>query len=149
MKNTLLTLSFLLFTSVTFAQTDSHTQAINKLMEVMHMEKQIEESSEKMFELQAQAMPQLTQYKDVMLGFFRKYINWKNIGDDVKNVYKELFTEQEIRDLIAFYQTETGQKVVKVTPTLTTSIARISQQVVMQHKAELQQTIMNARQQQN
>lgn len=144
MKKILLLSCFVLISSISFAQTTSHDQAVNELMEVMNMEQQISKNAIRMFEVQAQAMPQIAQFKDVMMDFFHKYINWQSMGDDIKKVYKDLFTEQEIRALIAFYQTETGQKLISVTPELTTRLATISQQIVLEHKAELQQNIMNA-----
>ena len=144
MKKIALTLCLFLLSTAAFAQTDSHTQAVNELMEAMDMENQISESADRMLNLQAQAMPQMAAYKDVMSDFFHKYINWENLGDDVKQVYKESFTEKEIRDLIAFYKTDTGQKLAKISPELTEKTARISQQMVMKHQAELQRKIMKA-----
>lgn len=144
MKKIILTFAILLFASVGFAQTDSHTQAVNELMEVMNMKQQMEESAERMFALQAKQMPQIAQYKDIMLEFFNKYINWETIGEDVKQVYKNSFTEEEVRDLIAFFKTETGQKFTKQNPEINQKIAEISQSIVMQHQAELQGKIMEA-----
>lgn len=144
MKKIILTFGLFLLSTAAFAQTDSHMQAVNKLMEAMDMENQISESADRMLNLQAQAMPQMAAYKDVMSDFFHKYINWENLSDDIKKVYKESFTEQEIRDLIAFYQTETGQKLAKISPELTEKTAKISQQMVMEHQAELRRKIMKA-----
>lgn len=148
MKKVILTFAFLIFASVGFAQTDSHTQAVNELMEVMNMKQQMEESAERMFELQAKQMPQIAQYKDIMLDFFNKYINWETIGEDIKQVYKNSFTEEEIRDLIAFFKTDTGQKFTTQNPEINQQIAEISQSIVMQHQAELQGKIMEAMQDQ-
>lgn len=144
MKKAILTFSFLILASVGFAQTDSHTQAVNELMEVMNMKQQMEESAERMFELQARQMPQIAQYKEIMLEFFNKYINWETIGEDVKQVYKNSFTEAEIRDLIAFFKTDTGQKFTTQNPEINQKIAEISQNIVMQHQTELQNRIMQA-----
>lgn len=144
MKKTLLLLCLLFTASTAFAQ--SKSDAVNKLMNVMQMKQQIEKSAEKMIEIQMQARPQMAKYKDVMLNFFNKYLTWERLGDDVKETYSNLFTEQEIRALIDFYQTPTGQKLIKVKTKLSTKMAKISQQVVMAHQAELRQAIMDAMQ---
>ncbi len=107
------------------------------------------ESADRMFELQAKQMPQITQYKEIMTEFFNKYINWDTIGEDVKEIYKNSFTESEIEDLIAFFSTETGQKFVMTNPEIQQKIAELTQGIVMKHQAELQQKIMESMQDQN
>ncbi|WP_138429143.1 DUF2059 domain-containing protein [Fodinibius saliphilus] len=142
MKKILLTVFLFIFSATAFAQIDSHMQAVNELMEVMHMKEQITESADRMLKLQVQASPQMAQHQDIMSDFFHKYINWKNIGDDIKKVYKETFTEDEIRELTAFYNSDIGQKYARLTPTITEETAKITQGVIKDHQMELQQKIM-------
>lgn len=146
MKKYIFCLCFVFIASLGFAQSNSEKEAVNELVQVMNLKQQINESAERMFEVQAKAMPQIVQYKDVMMDFFKKYLNWETMGEKIKQVYAESFTEEEIRDLIAFYKTDTGQKLVKVQPTITTKMASISQGIVMEHQMELRQKIMDARQ---
>ena len=146
MKKLLFTFCLILFCSSLYAQEDSHMQAVDELMDAMHMKQQVEESAERMLKVQAQSMPQIAQYKDVMEAFFDKYINWETVGDEIKKVYKESFTEQEIQDLITFYESDIGQKYAKSMPKITEKTALISQGIVMEHQAELQQKIMDSMQ---
>ena len=43
----------------------------------------------------------------------------------VIQIYSNRFTHQEIKDLIAFYETPTGQKIIRITPNLTKELAVI------------------------
>ena len=61
----------ILFYCSGFAQTDSHSRAVNELVEVMHLKDQITESANRMLNLQIQAMPQMAPYKDTMSEFFK------------------------------------------------------------------------------
>ena len=144
MKSLLATTIFLFMSITCIAQTDSHMQAVNELMEAMHMEQQLKESTERTIKVQAQSMPQVAQYQDVMKEFFNKYITWEKLGDDIKKAYKESFTEQEIRDLTSFFKTESGQKYAKIMPELSEKLALMSNAVVMENQFELQQMIMDA-----
>jgi|AntRauTorcE11897_2_1112592.scaffolds.fasta_scaffold27034_2 hypothetical protein len=148
MKKLVLTLTLVLFSSALYAQEDSHMQAVNELVDVMHMEQQMNESAERMFEMQAKQMPQIKQYEDVMMEFFNKYITWEKIGDQVKQVYKNNFSEQQLRELIDFMETDTGQAFAKKSPTVMQEVASISQGIVMEHQQELTQKMMEAMQDQ-
>lgn len=53
-------------------------QAVDKLMEAMHMKEQIAGSTNRMMNVQLQSMPQLAPYKGTMSEFFDKYVSWKN-----------------------------------------------------------------------
>lgn len=149
MKKVIITFCLILLASVSFAQSNAETQAVNELMKVMNLEQQINESAERMFEVQSKAMPQILPYKDVMLDFFHKYINWDSLGVQIKKIYTDTFTEAELSDLVVFYKTDTGQKLVKSQPIITSKMASISQNAVMEHQMELQQSIMNAVQSKN
>lgn len=149
MKKIIITSCLMFIASVSFAQSNAETQAVNELMKVMNLEQQINESAERMFEVQSKAMPQILPYKDVMLDFFHKYINWDTLGEQIKKVYTDTFTEAELSDLVVFYKTDTGQKLVKSQPIITSKMASISQNAVMEHQVELQQSIMNAVQNKN
>ena len=144
MKSLFTSFIFLFISITCFAQTDSHMQAVDELMETMHMEQQIKESADRMLKVQAQSMPQMAQYQDVMKEFFNKYITWEKLGDKIKQVYKESFTEEEIREITEFYKTDIGQKMARITPEISEKQALISQNIVMENQAELQQMIMDA-----
>ena len=133
-----------LLASSLYAQQDSHMQAVNEFIEVTQMKGNLGQASERMINLQIEAMPQMAQFKDVLIKFHNKYVTWDRMSDKIKNVYKKNYTEQEIRDIIAFYKTDTGQKFAKRNQKVAFQIMRISQQQAMKHQAKLREMIMNA-----
>jgi hypothetical protein len=63
------------------------------------------------------------------------------LKDDLVSMYVAEFTEQEVRDLVKFYQTPLGKKTADKMPILTSKGAQLGASKVDAHKAELQQMI--------
>ncbi len=113
------------------AQTeDSHTAAVNELLSIMDMEAMLSETINASLDMQIQQNPALAQYREVMLEFFDKYMSWETLKDDFIKIYKAEFTEKEIRDLIAFYKTDTGKKAMQKIPVLFQKGAAVGQKRV-------------------
>jgi hypothetical protein len=56
-------------------------------------------------------------------------------------MYTEAFTEQELRDLIVFYRTPTGQKALTLLPELVSQGAQLGMIEARARQSELQQLI--------
>ena len=56
-----------------------------------------------------------------------KAVGWDKLKPDMVKLYTSNFSEQELKDLIAFYQSPLGQKVLQKMPTLTAQSAEITQ----------------------
>lgn len=54
----------------------------------------------------------LNKYKTII----REEFSWQKTLPDYIRVYREIFTEDEIQSLIAFYESPTGQMLVRKTP---------------------------------
>ncbi|HBX57363.1 DUF2059 domain-containing protein [Pseudomonas sp. UBA2684] len=54
-------------------------------------------------------------------------VGWDKIKPDMVKLYTSNFNEQELRELIAFYQSPLGQKVLQKMPTLTAQSAQLTQ----------------------
>ena len=54
----------------------------------------------------------LNQYKTIV----REEFSWQKTLPDYIRIYREIFTEEEIQSLIAFYESPTGQMFVRKTP---------------------------------
>ena len=55
-------------------------------------------------------------------------IGWEQLKGDLIAVYTDTFSEEELRQLLAFYQSPVGQKVLQNMPQLTAESARLTQQ---------------------
>ena len=122
-------------------QTSTHKRAAEELMEALQMDKMLDKSVGVMLDLQFQQAPQLLEKKAVVVAFFRKYMSWNALRDDLVSLYVVSFTERELRDLTAFYKTPTGQKAISVMPTLMQEGAKLGQQRVQEHMPELVQAL--------
>lgn len=54
-------------------------------------------------------------------------VGWDRLRPDMVRLYTSHFSEQELKDLIAFYESPLGQKVLLKMPTLTAQSAQITQ----------------------
>ncbi len=87
-------------------------------------------------------MPQLSAVEGVMRDFFNKYMSYEAMRDDYVELYASVYTEKELKDLIKFYRTPLGKKVVATTPELTAKGTELGQRIVAEHMTELQTAIM-------
>jgi hypothetical protein len=116
--------------------------AARELVEALNMQKVIDRSMETMLRLQVQQNPQLGQFADVMREFFGKYMTWAALRDSYAQIYADMFTEPELRDMLAFYRSPTGRKLADVTPDLMERGSDLGRDAVQAHLPELQQMIM-------
>lgn len=62
--------------------------------------------------------PRMRAYEDVINAWFRKVVDLDRLSRDIALVYAERFTEQELRDMVAFYRSPTGKKLIRETPVM-------------------------------
>jgi hypothetical protein len=67
---------------------------------------------------QIQQMPQLAPYRNVLESFYREQMDWKTLEPEFTKLYLDVFSESELREMIAFYQTPLGQKMQAKMPLL-------------------------------
>lgn len=98
--------------------TATHREAVRQLMEVTHVRELTEQSAETMLKGQLQQMPQLAPFASVLQDFYREQMSWSLLEPEYTRAYMEVFTEPEVRELIAFYQTPLGQRMLAKMPLL-------------------------------
>ena len=65
-------------------------------------------------------------------------LQWQEIKDDYVGLYTEAFTEQELRQLIRFYSSPLGQKVVDKMPVLMQQSMQLGQKRMMKLMPEIE-----------
>ena len=103
----------------------SHSDALETLLDMFDMEETLKQSVDQMVVLQVQQNPQLGLYRDVLRKFYAKHMSWDKLKEEFIAIYMDEFSEDEIRELIVFYRTQTGQKVIKKLPLLMSKCAQI------------------------
>ena len=65
-------------------------------------------------------------------------LRWDKLKDDYVALYAETFTAEEMKDLIAFYKSPTGQAFTRKQPELTRRTVEMSQKLMMQIMPKIQ-----------
>ncbi len=120
---------------------ETHVNAAIELLVLMNMNDLISKSVDTMLDIQIQQNPSLVNYKGTIQEFLKKYMNWDYLKNEFVKLYKEEFTENELRDMITFYKTETGKKTLLQMPTLMQKGAQIGQKSVQDNIHELEKMI--------
>jgi hypothetical protein len=131
--------------SLTAARADevSHRQAAEELMIVSGSEKNFDKGFMVGFNSMMKDNP--PEMQKVGLDFAAKYLSWNSVKEDLIKLHIENFTEQELRDITAFYRTPTGQKSITILPTLFAKGMEIIQSRIADHKDELMTNLAAAK----
>ncbi|RYV03811.1 hypothetical protein SOPP22_02020 [Shewanella sp. OPT22] len=72
------------------------------------------------------------------MNVMQKEMNWGTMKDQMSKIYLDNYTEKEIKDMITFYESETGRSMVKKMPKVMTQSMQLSQQMVMKLMPKIQ-----------
>ncbi len=120
---------------------DAHRRATAELLEVMEVERSMVGGATAMTDVMLQQNPSLAPFRDVLIAWAEKTMTWERFQGRVVAMYAETFSEAEIRDLIAFYKTPTGKKMVLVGPQLTQQGAMLGAEVARENEDELRRML--------
>lgn len=128
----------LLLTAGTPALADTHRDAAIELMRVSGTEQimsQMQLQIESMFlniSSDADYTPAqqeiVTRYRGEVSKILKDEMIWDKIESDIVTLYMQSFTEDELKELIAFYQTPLGQKMITRMPGVMLRSAEVSRQ---------------------
>jgi len=154
MKRNLITIATLLFLSISGlrAQTTSstlapsHLKAAETFLNTMGLNVQFESMTQKMITASSAQMPeqQRASFIKVMEAFMLKYYTWDKLKDSFCKIYAEEFTEDELTQLTAFYNTPLGKKASSKISSLMQKGMVIGQQIIADHRPELEQMMKDA-----
>lgn len=119
------------------APSAAHLAAAEELLLATDMKKVLSDAIDISMQAQLAANPALVPFEGVMREFLAKYMSWESLRPDMLNLYAEAFTEKELKQITAFYQTPAGRKAASLTPELMAKGSMIGQQKVLDHQAEL------------
>lgn len=131
------------FASVATAETasESHKRAASELLGLINFEQTMLSGATAMADSMIQHDAALAPYRDVLLKWAEKVMTWETFGPRVVALYTESFTEAELRDIISFYQTPTGQKARTVVPALMRRAMTLGAETAKAHSDELERMI--------
>ena len=112
------------------AQEDAKLKLADKLLIVMEMQKTIEQSFGAVKNMIPNQGNASAEAQDV-INMIIKELSWDNIKTDYIKLYAEVFTEDELKGLIHFYESPIGKAYIKKQPELTQKSMMLSQKMMM------------------
>ncbi len=116
--------------------------AAAELIERLNLEEVTVASVDMMMETMLAQDPALEDFRDVFVDFFSEHFRWTELEPEYVRIYAEAYTEPELRELIAFYDTPVGRKTVDLMPVLMRRGSEIGERQIEPHLPELQRRIM-------
>ena len=116
----------------------SRLRTARELLEAMDMMSVLRAGNLAMVKAQTATNPAMAPFEEVLIEWAEKHLTWEVMAPPMSAAYAAVLTETEMRELIAFYRTPTGRKVVAVTPELTQRGAAIGSEVAQQFMPQLE-----------
>lgn len=121
--------------SLAMADTASHAADAERFLKLAHADKltvpvygQVQQMFAQRFALAPDGKQALLErYQAKANAALDKAVGWDRLKPDMVRLYTSHFDEQELKELIAFYESPLGQKVLQKMPALTTQAAQITQ----------------------
>lgn len=134
------------------APSDSHKAAALKLLDVTNTAELLEQTTTQMTGMFS-AMSQrpglnedqkkiIQDYQQKATELLKSELTWDKLKDEFVQLYTEVYTEPELKELTRFYETPVGKKMLQKTPELMARSMQISQQHVQRLVPQMQQLMM-------
>jgi uncharacterized protein len=122
------------------AEPSSHEVAARRLVQACGGTENVEAGAEAMMGM-IRDNPELAPYEDVFRAWYKKVFSTGDLEGELARVYMKYFTEQELRDLTAFYGTPLGRKAIGTLPQVMKEGAEIGMARAKEHESELTQML--------
>lgn len=121
--------------------TPSHLAASQQMLLALGLDKQFSTIVTNQIDALSSQAPEDKRdaFKRVMKTFMNKYFTWDLLKDKIAAIYANEFTEDELKQITAFYNSPVGQKVGQKLPSLMQQGMMVGQTAVEAHKGELEQ----------
>lgn len=122
----------------------SHRKAVEELFSRIDMAATVDQTAMQVSAALNGAAAEDEGYQDVVREYVRKYVSWEPMKDEIITLYMKAFTEQEIRDLVAFYNSPAGRKLLAQSPAIGQEVAASVNRRLVKHSPELKKMLMDA-----
>jgi hypothetical protein len=108
----------------------SHARAAERLLSMSGTEKAVQAQTEQSLQSEIKANPAIASQLSAMHAIAQKYVSYAAIKPDLIKAYTAIYTENELDQIIAFYQTDLGKMMLDRAPkvlalTTAASMARV------------------------
>ena len=122
----------------------SHRAAAEEMLKEANTDKTMRAAIDTMLDAQLKANRALVPVKDVMKKFLIKHLSYEAVKDELIDLQVKEFTEEELKEIAAFYRSPTGKKFIEKQPLMMQKGAEIGMRRVQENSAELTQMIQAA-----
>jgi hypothetical protein len=126
----------------------SHLEAARQLLEITNARAMMEQSMQAARNMLAPDSAQakaLAEFDQLIDEFLAEHFSWTVLEPEFVQLYVEMFTEAELRELTAFYQTDLGQKMLLRMPEVMQRSMAITQHHLQEALPQLMQRIQAER----
>lgn len=124
-----------------FADEASHRAAAEELLKEANTDRTMRAAIDTMLDAQLKANRALVPVKDVMRKFLVKHLSYEALKEELIDLHTKEFSEAELKEIAAFYRTETGKKFIAKQPVMMQKGAELGMRRVQENSAELQTMI--------
>jgi uncharacterized protein len=129
---------------VCFADEASHRKVVEELFNRINMAATVDQTAMQVAAAVTGTNSEDQEYADTVREYVRKYVSWEPMKDEIIGLYMKTFTEQEIKDLIAFYNTPAGIKLLDQSGAIGQAVSVSVHQRLVAHSPELKKMMMDA-----
>lgn len=122
----------------------SHEKAVNQLFKAINVSALVDKTQDAVLESQLKNDPCLEPFKGVIRDFYHKEMGWSAFEPKMRALYMKEFSEDEIKQMAAFYESPVGQKALKKAPDLMIESVTIGYELSGQKEGELKRVIEEA-----
>ena len=105
--------------------TASHLAAAVEYLEAKGTPQLLERQCQEMADANVRLQPELAEYREKMLKFYRGVFGFAILKDDLAAIYAREFSEEELREMTRFYLSPIGKRSVAVEEKLVPEFAKL------------------------
>ncbi len=117
--------------------TAAQAAAAQELFKALKLQSSLSDTANAMIDSEIGRNPGLTPYREVMVGWLKKYMTWEAMQPELTKMYTETFTEAELKQMAQFYASPAGQKSLEKLPEMMQRTAMTGARISQPHQDEL------------
>lgn len=127
---------------------DSKRESVEKLLRVTNMDSMVDsmygqmsrmvEGMGKQLGVKPDEQPIFEAYMNNVFSAMKEEMSWEKMKDPMIDIYLKHYTEKEIQDMLAFYESETGRSMVAKMPEVMADSMQISQSMMSSFLPKIQ-----------
>lgn len=117
---------------------NTHCEAARRLIEFEGGKSEYVKNLREGLDTQIQLNPQISKFRSIFTKWQDEYLSWENFEPHYIDAVCGVYSEDEIKQLVDFYSTDIGTKLLAKQDDLMKKIMSFSQRLAMEHQPELQ-----------